>query len=168
MVKLKKKKLVPLVIFLCISIFLYFSIHVVHEDELAYVITAGRGINNVQIKGPGLTLGIPFIQKMYIFTPYDSGEIRIYNTDVRVSYSYIVNKSHYKNFVLYASFSHEFIRVMLSIKLNKHFENRDNAIDNENVKDVATQVFSDYLLNDKKSEANEALFKKVKLNVRSY
>jgi hypothetical protein len=165
MIKLKNKKLVPLSVFLFFSLFLYFSLYVVHEGKLAYVITAGRGINKVQIKGPGLTLSIPFIQKIYIFTPYNSGKIFIYNTDIDVSYSYIINPSHYGNFLLYSSFNHDFIRAMLSIKLNKHFENRNNAIDIENVKDVATQIFSDYLLNDKKSKSNEAFLKSIKLHV---
>ena len=167
MIKLKNKKLVPLSLLLFLFVFLYFSLHVVHEGKLAYVITAGRGINSVQIKEPGLTLSIPFIQKIYIFTPYSSGKIFIHNTDIDIAYFYIINRSHFRNFMRYSSFNHDFVRAMISIKLNKHFENRVNDINIENVKNVATQIFSDYLINDKESESNETLFKSIKLNVTS-
>ena len=167
--KYKKAWVLYILLFMIFSIFLYESIHIVPEGSKALVYqnkkyTFGNTHELGNIKNSGLIFAIPFFQKISLYTEKSHGEIKVQKPELIIVYSYVINEYHARKFHASAHSNHDVVKLYLSVNIKNLIDNNSS---NDDVMNVATDVFREFNFRSGKSLSTESFFKEFTIDVKA-
>ncbi len=153
---------------LFILIISFNSMFLVPEGHLAYTFTNGS-ISDSKLLQAGLNFKIPYFQTAGIFKPYQSDTINVKDksegVEYKISYFYIINKEHFKDFYLATIGEHDTIKYMLSYDISKKLNDGSSAKSSNDVNILVTEAFSEYNLNLSANEMDTLFFSEAKVDI---
>ena len=111
-----------------------------------------------------ISIYIPFFQKVRLYTEMMSGEIDAYKPERIIVYSYVINQSRIREFHARAHSDHYYVKFRLSSGINKLIDSKSS---NDDVINVATDVFREFTLIDSKNKSIEPFFKEFTIDVKA-